>query len=176
MHRLIAELLDRVRARVDAVLDRLDELKWRVQQSEAGSALSFIALLLLVVGGALGFLVADAFGRQDGEPEFTARSFGSVRPDTVAQTVTQSQTVIEGKTVRVITRKGAGHGSEAVSTITSSSTITSGSPTPASQTVVATQTITGLRTVTETRTATVTEVQPVTVTVVETVTVKPGKP
>jgi hypothetical protein len=153
-------VLDRVRDRLRRdfwhALNHYDELKRRVRENQAGrQAVGLVALLLLGVGAALGFVAANAAAR----PDIT--QLAPARASNLGGVYTVTQATVRQKTVRVIAAKQAG--SQRRKTVT----ITGRSPTLPARTVASTKTIT------KTRTVTVTE--PVTVTVIETVT-EDGKP
>jgi hypothetical protein len=146
-----------VRRHIWHALNRYDELKRRVRENEAGRpAVGFVALLLLGIGAALGFIAANAAARQD------AAQLTPARVSNLGAVLTVTQATVRQKAVRVIAAKqGGGQPRKTL-------TITTHSPTLPARTVASTRTVTKMRTVTVT--------EPVTVTVVETVTEKKPKP
>ena len=150
-----SEVLDRVRDRLRGAywraLNRYDELKRRVRETQAGrSALGFVVLLLLGIGAVLGFVAANAAARDD----VTQVTPG--RAEHVGNVYTVTQAIVSQKTVRVPAQHVARQSHK-------TSTITRRSPT---RTIAFASTKTVTRTITKARTVTVTE--PITVTVVVT--------
>jgi hypothetical protein len=150
-------VLDRVRDRLRGelwhALNRYDELKRRVRENQAGrSAVGFVALLLLGIGAALGFIAANAAARD----EITA--VAPARASNLGGLYTVTQAVVSQKTVRVPAKHAGRQHRKTV-------TITKRTPTLPARTVASTRTV--LRTITRSRTLTVTDVQTTIVTVTE---------
>ena len=146
---------DRLRRDVWHALNRYDELKRRVQESQTGrSAVGFVVLLLLAIGAALGFVAANAAARDD------ATELTPARASNLGAFFTVTRAVVRQRTVRAGASKQAGR--QARKTLT----ITRRAPTLPARTVAIASTITS--TITKSRTVTVTDVQPTTVTVVVT--------
>jgi hypothetical protein len=148
----VTELFDRVRDRLRRdfwhALNRYDELKRHVRENQAGRpAVGFVALLLLGIGAALGFIAANSAAGQD------IAQLTPARASNLGGFYTVTEATVRQKTVRVIVAKKTGSKPRKTLTITRRS--------PA-RTVASTKTIS--------KTRTVTDVQPVTVTLVETVT------
>jgi hypothetical protein len=157
-------VLDRVRDRLQRgvwhALNRYDELKRRVRESQAGrSAVGFVVLLLLGIGAALGFVAANAAARDE------ITQLTPARASNVGAVYTVTQAIVNQETVRVAAKVA---GRQRPKTLT----VTTRSPTLPARTVAFASTKTVTRTITQTRIVTVTDVQPTTVTVED----KKGKP
>lgn len=158
---MLDRVRDRLRRDVWHALNRYDDLKRRVRENQAGrSAVGFVALVLLAIGAALGFVAANAAAREE------ITQLTPARASDVGAVYTVTQAVVSQKTVRVAAKHA---GRQPRKTLT----VTTRSPTLPARTVSLASTKTVTRTVMRSRTVTV--VQPTTVTVVETVT-KKGKP
>jgi hypothetical protein len=152
-----------VRKVVDDLLERGDDLRWKVHELRDRAFLGpIISVLILGVALAVGLFVAIIATR--GPSDSTAAAGFRYAPGPVTGDVVTRTVARDGKTRRVIryrTRKGG-------------VVYKKGRTLYETQTQVGTKTIAS--TVTQTEAITVTEIEPVTVTVVETVTERKSKP
>jgi hypothetical protein len=154
-----------VRKVVDDLLERGDDLRWKVHELRDRAFLGpIISVLILGVALAVGLFVAIIATR--GPSDYTTAAGFRYAPGPVTGDVVTRTVARDGKTRRVIryrTRKGG-------------VVYKRGRTLYETQTQVGTKTIASTVTQTATEVITVTEIEPVTVTVVETVTEPKSKP